>query len=75
MKMMHKDALETFAIFPYVAWGLTIVFAVFVYNITQELQAITADLQAQTAELRHNANIPVNEITDFEPIKKSKTVE
>lgn len=72
---MHKDALETFKIFPYIAWGLTIVFAVFVYNITQELQAITADLQAQTAELRHNANTPVNEITDFEPNKKSKIVE
>lgn len=67
MKMMHKDALETFKIFPYIAWGLTLVFALFVYNITRELQTITQELQAQTAELRQQVHTPVHEMTDFEP--------
>lgn len=47
-----KRTLEGHKLFPYVAWVLTIGFAIFVYNITTDLQAVTKDLQAQTAELQ-----------------------
>ena len=43
-----KRSLEGLKVFPYVAWGLTVVFALFVYNITTDLQAVTAQLQQQT---------------------------
>lgn len=54
---MQKDtkkghSLEAYAIFPYVAWGLTIGFAFFVYTITLELKEITSDLQQQTQALQ-----------------------
>ena len=42
-----KRSLEGLKVFPYVAWGLTVVFALFVYNITTDLQAVTAQLQEQ----------------------------
>lgn len=72
MKFKHERALETFKIFPYVAWGLTLVFAVFVYNITRELQAVTHDLQRQTQELKIQVETPVNELTNFEKVQKEK---
>lgn len=46
-----KRALEAYRVFPYVAWVLTFGFAVFVYNIVTELQAVTLQLQSQTEAL------------------------
>ena len=67
MKTNGNDkALEAYKIFPFVAWGLTIVFAFFVYNITMELKSITESLEAQTKALETKVNTPVGEITDFE---------
>jgi len=66
MKHKNNRALETHKVFPYVAWGLTVVFAFFVYNITRELQAVTQDLQKQTEELRAKVDMSVHEIKDFE---------
>ncbi|MCA9355379.1 hypothetical protein KC865_02400 [Candidatus Kaiserbacteria bacterium] len=67
MKTNGNDkALESYKIFPYVAWILTLSFAAFVYNITLELQAVTRDLQTQTQWLQEKVNTPVGEITDFE---------
>lgn len=67
MKTNGNDkALEAYKIFPYVAWGLTVVFAFFVYNITMELKSITESLEAQADALQIKVNTPVNEITDFE---------
>lgn len=65
MKLKNDKALETYRIFPYIAWGVTILFAVFVYNITRELQAITSDLQKQTQYLQERIDTPTHEITDF----------
>ncbi len=72
MKFKHERALETLKVFPYIAWGLTVVFAFFVYNITRELQAVTHDLQRQTEELRVQVGTPVHEITNFERSPKNK---
>ena len=66
MKTIGTDrTLESFRIFPYVAWGITVLFAVFVYNITLELKAVTDDLQAQTNYLNERINVAPEDITDF----------
>lgn len=46
-----KRSLESYKIFPYVAWGLIGGFAFFVYNLVTELEDTAAQLQQQTAEL------------------------
>ena len=67
MKTNGNDkALEGYKIFPYVAWALTVIFAIFVYNITMELKAVTEDLQKQTQRLQEKVNMPVEQIEDFE---------
>lgn len=67
MKTNGNDkALEAYKIFPYVAWGLTIVFVLFVYNIVLELKEVTQNLQEQTYQLQMKVEMPVNEIVDFE---------
>lgn len=74
MKTNGNDkALEAYKIFPYVAWGLTILFAVFVYNITMELKAVTDDLQAQTKHLSAQLNQRPEHIEDFERPKYRQT--
>jgi hypothetical protein len=62
----NKRVLESHKIFPFVAWGLTIGFSFFVYNITSDLKDITLDLQQQTQVLQEQVNTPVNEIEDFD---------
>ena len=67
MKTNGNDkALESYKIFPYVAWGVTLFFTVFVYNITMELKNVTEDLQAQTQYLVEKVDTPVEQIEDFE---------
>tara|TARA_B100000508_G_scaffold20642_1_gene14067 strand:- start:2103 stop:2333 length:231 start_codon:yes stop_codon:yes gene_type:complete len=67
LKPQKNDrTLESLKIFPLVAWGLTVGFAFFVYNITMELKEVTTDLQAQTQYLQEQINTPVYKITDFE---------
>jgi len=67
MKTNGKDkSLEAYKIFPYVAWGLMVIFSFFVYNITMDLKAVTENLQAQTKTLELKVNTPVEKITDFE---------
>lgn len=67
MKTNGNDkALESYKIFPYVAWLVTIGFAIFVYNITVELQTVTRDLQVQTSILMDKINTPAEQIEDFE---------
>tara|TARA_B100000508_G_scaffold82425_2_gene64024 strand:+ start:3058 stop:3291 length:234 start_codon:yes stop_codon:yes gene_type:complete len=62
----NDRTLESLKVFPYVAWGLTIGFSFFVYNITMELKDVTMDLQTQSDYLQQQINTPVNKITDFE---------
>jgi len=61
--------LEAFKIFPYIAWILTILFTIFVYNITLDLRDTTNQLRAETQLLQSQVNQPVNEIKDFENTK------
>ncbi len=66
MKTNGNDkALESYKIFPLVAWGITFAFAFFVYNITSKLQAVVQDLQIQTQQLQEKVNTPVEQIEDF----------
>ncbi len=47
MKKSGNDrTLESFKIYPYITWTLIIGFSVFVYNITQKLEAVTETLGA-----------------------------
>lgn len=67
MKTNGNDkALESYNIFPIVAWILTFSFAIFVYKITQDLKEIATDLQRQSDILQQQTNKPIEEITDFE---------
>lgn len=66
MKTNGNDkTLESYHFFPYVAWGVTLLFALFVYNITMELKAVTDDLQAQTKHLQAQIEKPVDEVTSY----------
>ncbi len=68
MKLKKKSdrSLESFAVFPYVAWGLTFLFAFFVYNLAVDLQKTADRLQAQTDALELRVNTAPIDITDFE---------
>jgi hypothetical protein len=67
MKLNNSDkSLESFKIFPYVAWTLVFLFALFVYNITMELKAVAESLQMQTEWLQEKIDAPDNQFTDFE---------
>jgi len=66
MKTNNNDkALETYKIFPFVAWGITLAFAFLVYDITMELKDAVQDLQVQTQYLQDRVNTPVEHISDF----------
>jgi hypothetical protein len=70
MKTNGNDkALESYKIFPVIAWTVTIGFAVFVYTIAMDLKDTAAKLGQQADLLQKNANTPAGEIIDFD--KKS----
>jgi len=67
MKTNGNDkALESYKIFPIIAWALVIGFAFFVYNIATRLQTVASDLEAQTQWLQQQVNAPPGEIKNFE---------
>lgn len=47
-KSSGDHTLESFKIYPYIAWALIIGFAVFVYTITTNLKAAASDLRIQS---------------------------
>jgi len=66
MKTNGNDkTLESYKIFPYVAWGIIAMLTFFVYNITKELKSVTQNLQQQTEQLQLKANTPIDKIEDF----------
>ncbi|MBP6881335.1 MAG: hypothetical protein KBC35_01810 [Candidatus Pacebacteria bacterium] len=75
MKTNGNDkALESYKIFPYVAWILTFSFAVFVYSITVKLNAVAEDLQAQTKFIQERIDQSPESIESFDkPDNLSKT--
>ena len=71
MKTNGNDkALESYKIFPIVAWILTFIFALFVYNIAVELKTVAEDLQKQSDLLQEQTKKPIEEIEDFESTNK-----
>ena len=67
MKLNNNDkSLESYKIFPYVAWVLTFIFALFVYNITMELKAVADNLEAQTKWLQEKTETATDSNTDFD---------
>lgn len=59
-------SLEGFRAFPYVAWGLIILFAFFVYKITLELQAVTNDLSIQNQQVQFQIDTLENRLEKVE---------
>ena len=64
--------LETFRLFPYIAWALVIAFAFEVYSMTIHLQAVTKEIRAQTAYTEAQAKTNPTQIKSFEPTKPVK---
>ncbi len=62
----NKRYLESFKVFPYIAWFVIIVFSYFVYGITKELQTVTNQVEAQTVFLETTVNTPINSVKNFE---------
>lgn len=72
MKTNGNDkTLESYKIFPYVAWTLTFAFAVFVYHITTELRVVAQNLQAQTEFLQESIE-KTSEGVQFQNFEKDK---
>lgn len=71
MKLKHKSdrSLESLTVFPYVAWGLTFVFAYFVYTLATDLQETAERLQIQVESLEQKTHIPAEDIRDFESLQ------
>ncbi len=65
--MSKHRTLESFRVFPYIAWGLVIGFALFVYQLTTELSATQTSLAERTNTLEVRANQAPHTITDFTP--------
>lgn len=72
MNTSGKRSLEKYRIFPYIAWTLTAGFALFVYGIVTELQAVTTGLQAQTNELERQISISTTDEADFDTFTESR---
>lgn len=67
MKTNGNDkTLESYKIFPYVAWALTLGFALFVYNITMELRTVADNLQQQTQWLQAQIEITKDPNADLD---------
>lgn len=67
MKTNGNDkALESYKIFPFIAWTLIIGFALFVYSMIMELKASTERLSARTELLEQHVRTAPGSIVDFE---------
>jgi len=67
MKTNGNDkALESYKLFPILAWILIIGFALFVYNIAMDLKATADRLGAQADLLEEKAQTPAGKVVDFD---------
>jgi hypothetical protein len=67
MKTNGNDkTLESYKIFPTLAWLLVIGFAFFVYSIAMDLKETADRLGAQADLLEQKAKTPAGEIVDFD---------
>lgn len=67
MQMTSKRSLEGYRLFPYLAWGLTIIFALFVYHLANEVQDVTAQLSTQGQTLEQQIMTSDVGTVDFTP--------
>ncbi len=60
--------LESFKIFPYIAWGLIILFVIFVYKLTSELNDNASTLEQQSGSLEDKVKTNTKDLKnlDFE---------
>jgi hypothetical protein len=71
MKTNGNDkSLESYKIFPYVAWAITILFSYFVYSLVVELKESVDTLAAQTQALQTVIDTPIMEIEDLDNINQ-----
>lgn len=66
MQLSSSRTLESYRIFPYIAWATFIFFALFVYNITLELKEVTENLQRTTYSLEAKVDQQAGQIADVE---------
>ena len=67
MKTNGNDkALESYKIFPVLAWTLVIGFAIFVYNIAMDLKDTADRLGAQADLLEQKSRSSAGEMVDFD---------
>lgn len=67
MKKTGSDrTLESFKVFPYLAWGIVIIFVVVVYNITLHLRIAASELKRQTEFTEAQAHTDPVKIKSFE---------
>jgi hypothetical protein len=77
MKKIGTDrTLESFKVFPYLAWGLVIIFTAVVYNITLHLRIAASELKTQTEFTQMQAHTDPTQIKNFEkpPFKEGAAV-
>lgn len=53
-----NHTLESHKVFPYIAWTVVILFAVFTYNLTTRLHAQLSDLGDETDQLEAQVATP-----------------
>ncbi len=71
-RIYNKDTrLESHFIFPFVAWGLIIAFALFVYTMVTDFAKTAAELKEQSTAKEERAKTPIEEITDFENLNNN----
>jgi hypothetical protein len=63
--MSKHRSLESFRLFPYIAWGLIVGFSVFVFSLASELRTVQAEKAAASTRLEDLANSNPLEITDY----------
>jgi len=56
MKHSGKRSLEGYKIFPFIAWGLIVGFAFFVYNLVDNLEMATHELGQRTMTLEQKVS-------------------
>jgi hypothetical protein len=57
--------LESFKIFPYIAWGLVILFIIFVYKLSTTLDTKAEKLDKETSSLEQKANVESKDLRNI----------
>jgi hypothetical protein len=63
--MLSNKSIEQYPVFPYIAWGIILSFSFFVFELTQNLLAVTEDIRHNTTELEIQVHQDPATITIF----------